>query len=104
MAEKRLIDANWLLGEIEHDIGCFELDRLTADDALYVELRDVVRMIFAAPTEPAVQPTRCKDCKRFESLHIRPYLGMCSEWDAVVSETGYCHRAERRADETDHSR
>lgn len=53
--EKRLIDANWILGEIEHDIGCYEIGKLTEDDALYVELRDVVKMVCAAPTVDAVE-------------------------------------------------
>ena len=53
--EKRLIDANWILGEIEHDLGCYQIGKLTEDDALYVELRDVVKMVCAAPTVDAVE-------------------------------------------------
>ena len=53
--EKRLIDANWILGEIEHDLGCYQIGKLTEDDVLYVELRDVVKMVCAAPTVDAVE-------------------------------------------------
>lgn len=61
-SEKRLIDANWILGKIEHDIGCYELENVIIEDGLYVELRDVVRMVCAAPTLDAVEVVRCKDC------------------------------------------
>ena len=52
---KRLIDANWILGEIEHDVGCYEIEKLTPDDSLYVELRDVVKLVCAAQTVDAVE-------------------------------------------------
>ena len=41
-------------------------------------------------------PTRCKDCKRYEPIHIRPFLGVCRVWDTVVKESGFCHHGERR--------
>ena len=53
--EKQLIDRKWILGEIEHDIGCYEIEKLTPDDNLYVELKDVVKLICAAPTVDAVE-------------------------------------------------
>jgi hypothetical protein len=53
--EKRLIDANWILGEIEHDLGCYEIGKLAKDESLYVELKDIVRMVCDAPTVDAVE-------------------------------------------------
>ena len=44
-------------------------------------------------------PTRCKDCKKYEPIHIRPFLGVCQVWDTVVKENGFCHHGERRPDE-----
>lgn len=46
----RLIDADWILGEIDHDLGCYEIEAVKENDGLYVELRDVVKMVCAAPT------------------------------------------------------
>ena len=89
MAEKRLIDANAVRNAL------YDADSITMKG---------VAIINQFPTVDAVEVVRCRNCERFEPLHIRPYLGSCEEWDTVVSETGYCHRAERRADETDHSR
>ena len=54
-SEKRLIDANWILGEIEHDLGCYDIGKLAEDDVLYVDLRDIVKMVCAAPTVDAVE-------------------------------------------------
>ena len=59
--EKRLIDANWILGEIEHDLGCYEIENIMQEDGLYVELRDVVRMVCAAPTVDAVDAEMYND-------------------------------------------
>lgn len=38
-----------------------------------------------------ILPTRCKNCERYEPIGIRPFLGICQEWDTVVSESGFCH-------------
>ena len=64
----RLIDANWILGEIEHDLGCYEIEKIKQEDGLYVELRDVVKMVCAAPTVDAVEVVHGRWVK-------------CKEWD-----------------------
>ena len=51
-----------------------------------------------------INPTRCKDCKRYEPVGIRPFLGVCQEWDTVVSETGFCHHGEPKGQESSHER
>ena len=51
-----LIPRSWLLQEIEHDLGCFEIEKFLQKKApLYADLGDIVRMILAAPKVPAIQ-------------------------------------------------
>jgi hypothetical protein len=107
--EKRLIDANWILGEIEHDLGCYEIGKMEKGDALFVDLRDVVRMVCASPTVDAVEVVRCKDCKhRGEEGGCPMYFVDEIEWDDdgyieadyvphdYTVDDGFCDRGERR--------
>ena len=101
--EKRLIDANWILGEIEHDLGCYEIGEMTEDDALYVELRDVVKMVCAAPTVDAVEVVRCKDCKHYleeqhQCEHPTIWAEYCSDFGMGVEPGDFCSYGERRTD------
>lgn len=47
-------------------------------------------------------PTRCKNCEKYEPVGIRPFLGVCQEWDTVVSEAGFCHHGEPKKQEGKH--
>jgi hypothetical protein len=93
--EKRLIDANWILGEIEHDLGCYEIGKMEKGDALFVDLRDVVRMVCASPTVDAVEVTRCKDCG-----NAKKYCGglYCKFYEQTMDEDDFCSHGERRTD------
>ena len=57
---------------------------------------------------PAAQPEiiRCKDCKHMTEHYDTdgnvPYC-TCSEWDSGTDYDGFCHYAERRADELGNS-
>ena len=44
-------------------------------------------------------PVRCKECKHCALGYIRSYLGWCSEWKALVTYIGFCHKGERRTDD-----
>jgi hypothetical protein len=110
--EKRLIDANWVLGEIEHDLGCYEIGKLEKADVLFVDLRDVVRMVCDAPTVDAVEVVRCKDCKYSKLDNVARHKTVDGEtddttvyccfyhWDYNVWNKGdhFCSHGERRAD------
>ncbi len=51
-----LVMRSWLLQEIEHDLGCFEIDKFVKDQTpLYANLRDIVKMILTAPKADAIQ-------------------------------------------------
>ena len=53
--QRKYIDPNWLLGEIEHDLGCFQFDpQKIKPENLNVRLMDVVRMIKEAPAAEVV--------------------------------------------------
>jgi hypothetical protein len=98
--EQRLIDANWILGEIEHDLGCYEIGNMEKGDALFVDLRDVVRMVCASPTVDAVEVVRCKDCKHC-SLDLSgrdAHLCMRKEVGFIVRRKldDFCSYGERR--------
>ena len=93
--EKRLIDANWILGEIEHDVGCYDIEKLTEDDALYVELRDVVRMVCAAPTVEAVPVVHGRwEQIGYDKAMDRISCSVCKEyWNICDNDTetfNYC--------------
>ena len=80
----RLIDANWILGEIEYDLGCYEIGKLAEDDGLYVELRDVVKMVCAAPT---VDPASLRPKGEWISAEVKPHL--IYECSLCKSKWGY---------------
>lgn len=53
--QRKHIDPNWLLSEIEHDLGCFQIDlKKVKPEDLNVRLMDVVRMIKEAPAADVV--------------------------------------------------
>ena len=63
----RLIDADWMLGEIDHDLGCYEIEDVKDNNGLYVEIRDVVKMVCAAPT---ITPESLKPKGRWKDGYI----------------------------------
>ena len=87
--EKRLIDANWILAEIEHDLGCYDIEKIKQEDGLYVELRDVVRMVCAAPTVDAVEVVRCINCQKHEPCEVRNRV-WCRQMGRYMKEDGFC--------------
>ena len=93
MAKKRLIDANWILREIEHDVGCYELEKLTPGGVMFVELRDVVKLVCAAPTVDAAEVVRCKDCKDHKACEIEDLLVFIDP-----NAEHYCCHGERKDD------
>ncbi len=105
MANEKLIDANWIFGEIEHDLGCYEIGKLGENESLYVDLKDVVRMIGAAPAVDAVEVVRCKDCKLWLGDGYLS-IGRCNKWSAPVASItpftradDFCSYGERREGE-----
>lgn len=91
-SEKRLIDANLVLGEIEHDLVCYEIGKLEKTDVLFVDLRDVVRMVCDAPTVDAVEVVRCKDCQQMLQK------GWCSLHNTPMAQEDFCSYGERKDD------
>lgn len=79
-----LIPRSWLLQEIEHDLGCFEIEKFLQKKApLYVDLGDIVRMILAAPKVPAIQVP----CREGDQVWvIRNYQGVKHPQQGTVSE------------------
>ena len=93
-SEARLIDANKIKYHQEtvcYGHGCYSTEET-------VSREEIDRM----PTADAVEVTRCKDCEKYEPVGIRPFLGVCQEWDTVVSETGFCHHGEPKKQEGKH--
>ena len=110
--EKRLIDVNWVLEEIEHDLGCYEIGTMEKGDALFVDLRDVVRMVCDAPTVDAVEVVRCQDCAHWHeetgwcnkhSHFIGAEGEACHPWESsqwkMLGADDFCSWGERRADD-----
>ena len=58
------IKKSWMLEEIEHDLGCFDIRNANAVD-MFVRLREVVRMILAAPKQDVEKVVRCGKCKHW---------------------------------------
>lgn len=79
-----LIPRSWLLQEIEHDLGCFEIEKFLQKKApLYADLGDIVRMILAAPKVPAIQVP----CREGDQVWvIRNYQGVKHPQQGTVSE------------------
>ena len=81
----RLIDADELYDEIEYD-ALFSVQ--TA--------KDIVELIFSAPTVDAVEVVRCKDCKHYNGTWclVDDDIDM---WKTVELD-GFCSNGERRED------
>lgn len=79
-----LIPRSWLLQEIEHDLGCFEIEKFLQKKApLYADLGDIVRMILAAPKVPAIRVP----CREGDQVWvIRNYQGVKHPQQGTVSE------------------
>lgn len=79
-----LIHRSWLLQEIEHDLGCFEIEKFLQKKApLYADLGDIVKMILAAPKQEAV----VVPCKIGDFVWaIRNYQGVPHPQQGKVSE------------------
>lgn len=79
-----MIHRSWLLQEIEHDLGCFEIEKFLEKKApLYADLGDIVRMIMAAPKVPAIQVP----CREGDQVWvIRNYQGVKHPQQGTVSE------------------
>lgn len=79
-----LVMRSWLLQKIEHDLGCFEIDKFVKEQTpLYANLRDIVKMILAAPKADAVQVP----CKIGDFVWaIRNYRGVPHPQEGKVSE------------------
>lgn len=43
-----------------------------------------------------IVPVRCLECKCYDPGFVRPYLGWCNNYEAIVNENGYCYHGERR--------
>ena len=77
-----LIERDWLLKELEHDISCFEVGNVDGA-TMYVNLGDMIRMILAAPGVPSVRiPCREGD----QVWVVRNYQGVKHPQQGTVSE------------------
>jgi hypothetical protein len=81
----RLIDADALYDEIEYD-ALFSVQ--TA--------KDIVELIFSAPTVDAVEVVRCRECKY--SDQYTENLVYCNEYQTVKEIDGFCNLGKRRGD------
>ena len=79
----RLIDANWILREIDHDLGCYEIEEVTENDGLYLELLDVVKMVQAAPT---IDPESLRPKGRWEMRGGKRYCTNCGKKACVTRD------------------
>ena len=96
--EKRLIDANALLENIQY--------RLPVNDMVAQLINDIVDItrtqIVNAPTVDAVPVVRCRDCKhRAEYFDSGKYVcelwhcRVCGSWD-YVKDNDFCSYGERK--------
>ena len=101
--EKRLIDAkqyHFRLSNITMDELFPNWQTLPRDtkDKVCKLAKEHERLLFDEPTVDAVEVVRCKDCEHYEPFNIRPFVGECYVWSAVVKESGFCHCGERKAE------
>ena len=76
-----LIERDWILQEIEHDIGCFCAEGVNPQ-GMYVKLGDMVRMICAAPKAPSIRIP----CKEGDEVWVlRNYQGVRHPQRGIVS-------------------
>lgn len=87
-----LIARSWLLQEIEHDLGCFAVEKfLQKKEPLYADLKDIVTMILAAPKEDAFRIP----CKIGDFVWaIRSYQGVKHPQQGKVSEIFFTNKME----------
>ena len=95
MANKRLIDANFVKSTIQEVI---------ADDSseeLFVKVAKLIcEMLNCAPTVDAVEVVRCKDCKNFVPfVELYHKAGQCRKMVGLVCEDDFCSYRERREGE-----
>ncbi|MBR3972889.1 MAG: hypothetical protein IKJ99_02915 [Oscillospiraceae bacterium] len=77
-----LIERDWLLQELEHDLSCFQTG-VKNPETLYVHLGDVVRMVLEAPKVPALRVP----CREGDQVWvIRNYQGVKHPQQGTVSE------------------
>lgn len=82
----RLIDADYLIDDIEHCLWDWEsVDGITASTVLKQTITDIKNQ----PTIDAVQVVRCKDCKYYKENTLA-----CSRYG--LEDDDYCSWAERR--------
>ena len=81
----RLIDADALYDEIEYD-ALFSVQ--TA--------KDIVELIFSAPTVDAVEVVRCRECKYSDK--DTGNLVYCTEYQTGKVIDGFCNLGKRRDD------
>ena len=66
------------------------------EQAKYCSTEELADYLIAAGVRV---PVPCRDCKHYDQVHIRPFIGCCDVWDTTVKESGFCHHGERRKHE-----
>ena len=101
--EKRLIDANALLLEIEEELQ-YESPRFNAEQNKLIDmgLRIASKDIRHSPTVDAVEVVRCKDCKYQCTASCPTYyedrMTYRDSW-ALDGDNDFCSYGERKTDE-----
>ena len=98
--EKRLIDANALLLEIEEELQ-YESPRFTAEQNKLIDmgLRIAAKDIRHRPTVDAVEVVRCKKCQHWNKRYETK--GICLKHNSILTFTSpdfYCACGERESD------
>lgn len=93
MADKRLIDANALLKEIEDWHDSLGGTMNPADWGIQNVLQSVMDNIIEAEDVYAVQVVRCRECKGYEVD-----CGYCDYWEVSRNFDDYCSRGVKKMD------
>ena len=103
--EKRLIDANAVVGKIEWEIETMCIPASDADSILerFIKrvtpklLRDVINYINKQPTVDAVEVVRCKDCKMYVE-NREAFVTYCHRGlnDIYAKPDDFCSYGERK--------
>lgn len=95
--EMRLIDANALIYDIQHNYWDYaSVDGITATTVLKQTITDIRNQ----PTVDAVEVVRCKDCKWYNrNEDIMPQSGSCEFHEMVKMDWDFCSRAKMDAKE-----
>lgn len=89
--EKRLIDADALIYDIQNNLWDYEtVDGISAT----LVLKQTVKDIRNCPTVDAVEVVRCKDCK---FIHDRGFCALVTGLTRIEPDD-YCSHGERRTD------